>query len=69
MNFQKFLRWFGIGTLVLLVDLFSFGVTLPYLISSSNTINVVLGMSWAFLLIVGHVVFVAWIYFNEKGEK
>lgn len=69
MNFQKFLRWFGIGTLVLLVDFFSFRVTLPYLISSSNTINVVLGMSWAFLLTVGHVVFVAWIYFNEKGEK
>jgi hypothetical protein len=39
------------------------------LISSANTINVVLGMSWAFLLVVGHVVFVAWVYFKEKGEK
>jgi|LakMenEpi03Aug12_release.lakeMendotaPanAssembly.Ray.scaffolds.fasta_scaffold27136_16 uncharacterized membrane protein YjfL (UPF0719 family) len=69
MNFEKFVRWFGISILILLVDFFSFRVTLPDLISSANTINVVLGMTWAFLLVVGHVVFVAWVYFKEKGEK
>lgn len=69
MNFEKFVTFFGIGLIIFLVDFFSFRITLPDLISSANTINVVLGMTWTFLLVVGHVVFVAWIYFKEKGEK
>lgn len=69
-KFKKFVVWFGLGLFIFVVDFFSFRITLPNLISSDNTANVVLGMVWAFLLTAGHVVFVAWIYFtNEKGEK